>query len=780
MRKNTRKSLFLLFCVLCNSFPLRSQPESLPYQEQLYIQTDRTSYLSGETIWLSVFCLASEEQRPSQLSKIACIELFNRDGERVRQAEIALRNGRGEGYLQLPSSIRTGHYYLRAFTSWMKNNGNSFFFRQILTVINPFTQVHYGSESLYDSCSKPLLSLIPEHGGVITGRPNRVIVSINNHCGSFIDGEIRLLNADPAVTASLQKAGTGLYTFSCIPHADRDLTVECNVSGKILQQTLYGRNFNNRAIVLTQDESGIGVSVLVEPGTGISPERMRFILFSRNQSLRQRELSLSGDHDKLIFMKNELPEGVFGILVQDEDQKEITRKYFYEPPGSELNIQATPNTRKTGKRERVELELQTLNANNQRMVSDLSVLVSPAKMGFEWPHSDILQYFKACSGVPEIFFPGRPDQFFSEENYREVFLSWLAARHTGMPLVKNSSLNVKFPPDIYGKIVKGRIVRKNNGQNPVDGRDIYLARVGAAEFLDKYTTGRDGYFYFNLEEYHDQQELVFRVFGDDQDIMILLEDASSNMPMAAEIPLLYLDGGDKEFIERQMLARQVRDAYGLEKLLFDSTITDDIFYDRADAHYLFDDYIKLPVMEEYFREIIREVLLTRVKGELKINILDRGTNRIVGPDPIFLVDGVPVFSSQRVLDLNPRDVVSIAVVASKYFLGNVEMDGILDTRTRNQELAGLEIPASMLFTEFTGPAPATQPWQPDYAKQGTGSRLPDPRLLLYWDPMLRTGKDGKIKISFYTSDIPGEYSIEIQGITTEGSMGSLRLPLVVE
>ena len=50
------------------------------------------------------------------------------------------------------------------------------------------------------------------------------------------------------------------------------------------------------------------------------------------------------------------------------------------------------------------------------------------------------------------------------------------------------------------------------------------------------------------------------------------------------------------------------------------------------------------------------------------------------------------------------------------------------------------------------------------------SRLPDFRNVLYWSPQLQIEK-GKHNISFYTSDIPGKYTVLIQGISGNGRAG---------
>ncbi len=62
---------------------------------------------------------------------------------------------------------------------------------------------------------------------------------------------------------------------------------------------------------------------------------------------------------------------------------------------------------------------------------------------------------------------------------------------------------------------------------------------------------------------------------------------------------------------------------------------------------------------------------------------------------------------------------------------------------------------------------------PQYeTEQQVNSRVPDFRTLLYWTPDIKTDAQGKGKLSFYTSDLPGKYAVVVQGITDEGESGS--------
>ena len=51
-------------------------------------------------------------------------------------------------------------------------------------------------------------------------------------------------------------------------------------------------------------------------------------------------------------------------------------------------------------------------------------------------------------------------------------------------------------------------------------------------------------------------------------------------------------------------------------------------------------------------------------------------------------------------------------------------------------------------------------------------RLPDPRTLLYWNPTLQVKKGEASQLEFYTSDVPGNYTIVVEGLANDGSAGT--------
>jgi hypothetical protein len=90
--------------------------------EKLYVHTDKTTYMAGEILWFRIYSMDASLHQPVGLSKIAYIDILDKNNFPVTQAKVAM-DTKANGSVQLPLSLASGNYKLRCYTSWMKNRG---------------------------------------------------------------------------------------------------------------------------------------------------------------------------------------------------------------------------------------------------------------------------------------------------------------------------------------------------------------------------------------------------------------------------------------------------------------------------------------------------------------------------------------------------------------------------------------------------------------------------------------------------------------------------------
>lgn len=96
--------------------------------EKVFIHTDRDSYSPGDDIWFKAYLVEATGLLLANYSKNLHIELISPTSEIVDSRIIKMGNGLGIGDFNLPETIHSGEYQLRAYTNYMRNIGDQLFF----------------------------------------------------------------------------------------------------------------------------------------------------------------------------------------------------------------------------------------------------------------------------------------------------------------------------------------------------------------------------------------------------------------------------------------------------------------------------------------------------------------------------------------------------------------------------------------------------------------------------------------------------------------------------
>ncbi len=104
--------------------------------EKAYLHLDKSVYTLGEDVWFSTYVTAGSSQIPSPLSKPLYVDLFDGNGLLLESKLIRLEEGRGDGNFTLPNFGIPGIYQIKAYTSWMKNFGEEYFYEGEITVVD--------------------------------------------------------------------------------------------------------------------------------------------------------------------------------------------------------------------------------------------------------------------------------------------------------------------------------------------------------------------------------------------------------------------------------------------------------------------------------------------------------------------------------------------------------------------------------------------------------------------------------------------------------------------
>jgi hypothetical protein len=145
-------------------------------QEKIHLHTDRDVYISGEKIWFKAYVTDALTHLDPTHSRYVYVELISPVDTLMHSVMVRPTDGMFYGNLPLTEYVPTGNYTLRAYTRYMENLGDDYFFKKNIRIENLMTPVNQqrptaNRGTLKDDYS---ISFFPEGGNLPEGVVSKV------------------------------------------------------------------------------------------------------------------------------------------------------------------------------------------------------------------------------------------------------------------------------------------------------------------------------------------------------------------------------------------------------------------------------------------------------------------------------------------------------------------------------------------------------------------------------------------------------------------------------
>jgi hypothetical protein len=738
--------------------------------EDIYLHSDRDTYIAGEYLWLSTCLINRQSMAISAESSYAYIELIDPGSQPVSQTRIRLENGSGFGGLTLPDSLAAGEYIIRAYTNRMKNFLPDGCFMKRITIYNPFSEAIFKRLNLIsvpDAKDRNVL-FFPEGGRLLSGFVNKVGVRVfgKDNCNPGFRGYLSDGINDSLVAVGIDSTGIGSFEFFAkkgteykLISDDKKYTLplpEISQNGySVYLEHMPGNTLKLKVNSNNATSSGVGLFYVT--------------IISEGNLIYSQRVNPTENITELIIAENTLNQGINQITVFDEKGVPSCNRLVYKPVVRNENIRlGAPG--ESGKREKVTLEILPASSFSQTELSDLSLSVSAIVSNER--SKDIYDYLvtgnEYVSGRGDITDRIR----FSEMSTKAIDDYLLSLRSNR---IKWEDILTGRLPDLRYSAEKGRQFLSgyytSRSKTEVNaGKLLFLSRPGKIPFFRYAETDRENRFEFSIRDKESSDDFIIQPALPDNNFSIEIESPySQNYPH-----LSYFNDSSQNKIPGKVINMSVN--YQVAKIYGISSRGDTVrpvssltgltrFYGKPDQELVMSDYISLPVMQEVFFELVPGVQVRKKKSEYVFSIQDAVTKYYYDTPPVLLVDGVIIDDPSLILNLDPELVEQIDVIKSGYLVGDVTFSGIISVITKAGDFSNINMPEKAVRIRKSAFDLPRRFKSPDYTTDlSRVERLPDFRNTLYWNPDLKPGKDGRILVDIMTSDFGAEYEINVQGI----------------
>ncbi|AQG77972.1 TonB-dependent receptor plug domain-containing protein [Spirosoma montaniterrae] len=780
--------------------------------EKTYLHTDRDTYLTGETIWLKGYLFSGNTHNADTISRVLHVDLVDVAAKRVRlRIQLKATNSYAPGQLALPDTLPAGTYQLRAYTNYMRNEPDAYFFTKTLAILKPDGQL---TPTARAASSKPDVQFLPEGGQLVEGIDGRVAFKAVDQTGRSVPIEGFVLGAQNDTVVGFSAMHQGMGYFSVKPENGQTYKVFARVPGgafapyplpaiQPLGVTMQVDNLSNK--------DNIRVYVRHNKTSNDPAAMFTLLAQTRGQVVQAAKVSLAKKTAVVLLPRADFPEGITQLTLFDETNKPVCERLAFIDKKDQIAIALTTSKTTYASRERVDLTLTTTDADGKPVPANLSLAAVDARLApqLDTNAATITSHLLLSSDLvgtieqPGYYFnPANTDRF-AKLDLLLMTQGW--RRFAWTDVLAETPAVTKYPVE-RGLTLSGRVLRPS--QKGVNGKvnlTFIVAQRDSAgnysnrDFLMGETDEQGNYAAYDLNFTDSTTVLVQATKGKgNRDLSITLDQLLMPTVTIVQPPYNPLEFGRDElaeFIKRtneyMEIERQIRRN---REVLLESVTVRAKKYQAPDTRKIYsnaDATVKFDQNNTAGRMNILEVIQGRVAGVqvtgsgMNVSVNIRGAANFGGAvGPLFVLDGTPM-DLQGILSIPPTDVDQVDVLKgpSAAIYGSQAAGGVISILTKrgspNYDLTKEAAPG-VLVAKLAGYAPVREFYAPRYDAKKPEHIRPDYRATLFWSPMIQTDEQGKATVSFYTSDNKTDIRLQAEGATFSGMPGMGRRTLAVK
>lgn len=784
---------------------------SLHPAEKVYVHTDRAAYLTGETVWLKGYIFNGTTHEIDTVSQVLYVDLVDPAARRVRlRAQLRATNSYAPGQLTLPDSLAAGTYEIRAYTNYMRNYSEDYFFRKTLTVLRPDGAISAANaSSSRGTTARPDIRFLPEGGQLVAGIESRVAFKALSSLGRSMPVEGFVLNAKKDTITGFTSKHLGMGYFSFKPESDQTYTANVKF-GDATTTTYPLPAVQAQGVVMQVDnlshKDNIKVYVSINKNNSTETGSLTLLAQTRGQAIQAAKIPLSRKSSLIQLPRSQFPEGIAQLTLFDETNKPVCERLIFVNKNEQITVALASNKTTYKNREKVDLTITTTTNDGKPVPANVSLAAVDARLAPE-PDTNgatIVSHLLLSSDLTGTV--EQPGYYVNPKHLdRWTLLDLVLMTHGWRRFVWSDVLSGNDSPLKYtaerGLSLTGRVVRPN--QKDIGGKvklTFLLAKRDSSRLFLSGETDEAGYFgAYDLDFTDTTSILIQGIKGAaNRNLTITLDQLVAPAVTVTRVPYNPLEFSSDElaeFIRRtkeyQEIEQQIRrngevllqavTVKAKKEKEFDSRV----IYGTPDAS------VKFTVQNTSGRMTILDVIQGQVAGVqvtgtgMNAHVQIRGAANFRGAiEPLFVLDGMPM-DLQGIMGISVQDVDRVDVLkgVSAAIYGSRAAGGVISILTKrggpNYDFTKETAPGT-LVAKLPGYTPVREFYAPHYDTKKPEHVRPDYRTTLLWAPLIQTDAEGKATVSFFTTDAKTNLRLQAEGATVNGMPGVGRTVVKVE
>lgn len=480
--------------------------------EKAHLHLDKPYYSVGDTIWVKAYVVDRNNQF-SNISNLLYVDVIDSNDAIKASLTLPIIDGQGWSAIALSDTLFTaGNYFIRAYTTVMRNYGTDYFFNKPLSLVNamPYKpgqaagaapMVNNGpvNNTPRQADNNISLQFFPEGGSLVVGIAAKVAFKALGTDGLSRDVSGYVIDKDNNRITDFKSGHAGMGAFRLFPTPGNSYSAVVNTNGVETKYPLPNVAKEGYGLAVTQNKESIQVRIIAITPSGNNPT-LNLVAQANNRVLYSGKAELKNPGFSTSIPKKYFPEGIAQITLLTADMKPVAeRLIFINQANQSLKIDLINDTQNSKKADQSAFKIRVTDGDNDAAVGAFSMAVTnEGKVPYD--EDDEVSIFSNLLLTADLKgYIEKPNYYFTdpsetkESELDNLLLTQGWRRFVWDDLLQDKIVTTAYKPetgDLSGVVL-------GDDKKPVAGARVNLLFTTGPKLALDTVTDKDGRFLFN-------------------------------------------------------------------------------------------------------------------------------------------------------------------------------------------------------------------------------------------------------------------------------------------
>lgn len=376
-----RKYIILLCIILSFCFVVHSQQSmdsimnclqtrySVMPSEQIYLQTSKGVYETGEDLWFKGYQLDAQTMGLSDKSKTLYLQMIDFKDSVVWKEKYLIENGIVSGHVYVDEKLQEGDYFLEGYTkySFYKNDTIGMAFSRKIKIVK---NISHSGISVLSKDSTFRFELFPEGGNLVYGILSKLAFKATDGKGNPVSIE-GMLYQDDKPLSEIKSTHDGMGAILFTPLEGKKYQIELKNGKNYALPEIHSEGMIFR---LSKQGKG-GLNFIVSRSGGLPDQEIYLIGQMRGMVCCMAKGILKDNLKITIPLNNFFYQGIAEFTLFNEAMQPIAERLVYVHPGKKLHIVLESDKKSYAIREKATVKVRVTDEGGMPVRANLGISI---------------------------------------------------------------------------------------------------------------------------------------------------------------------------------------------------------------------------------------------------------------------------------------------------------------------------------------------------------------------------------------------------------------------